>query len=250
IFPRGNGNKDNYGLVLIPSKGDTLSVIHDQATLWYVAIMDGHLVRLEGNQLLVDDQKGVVPGNDGRGHGTEHALASLMAEYHKVYPEYGFDRHKGYGTKAHLQALADHGACPIHRQSFRPVKQHLPQWRSLKDRRTLGRLGERLAATYLIENGYTIRDMNYHAAHQGELDIVAECGAVTVICEVKSLVPGKWGEPEDQIGVKKRDRIMAAARQYCAEKGIDTDVRFDVISVKFTKAGPGITHRPGAIHAD
>ncbi len=56
IFPRGNGNKDNYGLVLIPSKGDTLSVIHDQAALWYVAIMDGHLVRQGGNQLLVDDQ--------------------------------------------------------------------------------------------------------------------------------------------------------------------------------------------------
>lgn len=36
------------------------------------------------------------------------------------YPEYGFARHKGYGTAQHLKALADHGACPIHRKSFKP----------------------------------------------------------------------------------------------------------------------------------
>ena len=46
-----------------------------------------------------------------------------MVQYHQVYPEYGFDRHKGYGTPAHLASLEAHGACPIHRQSFRPVRQ-------------------------------------------------------------------------------------------------------------------------------
>lgn len=43
----------------------------------------------------------------------------LMREYHEQYPEYGFDRHKGYGTKLHLAALREHGMCPIHRRSFR-----------------------------------------------------------------------------------------------------------------------------------
>jgi len=43
----------------------------------------------------------------------------LMREYHEQYPQYGFDRHKGYGTKFHLQALREHGMCPIHRRSFR-----------------------------------------------------------------------------------------------------------------------------------
>ncbi len=42
----------------------------------------------------------------------------VMLEMAKVYPEYGFDIHKGYGTKAHYAALTDHGACPIHRRSF------------------------------------------------------------------------------------------------------------------------------------
>ena len=37
------------------------------------------------------------------------------------YPQYGFAGHKGYGTAAHLQALQDHGACPLHRKTFAPV---------------------------------------------------------------------------------------------------------------------------------
>ena len=37
----------------------------------------------------------------------------------KLYPEYGFDKHKGYGTKAHLEALVEYGRCPIHRKTFR-----------------------------------------------------------------------------------------------------------------------------------
>ncbi len=42
----------------------------------------------------------------------------LMDEMDKVYPQYGFLRHKGYPTKAHYQALAEYGPCPIHRRSF------------------------------------------------------------------------------------------------------------------------------------
>lgn len=41
-----------------------------------------------------------------------------MCEQHELYPVYGFDRHKGYGTKAHLDAIRTHGQCAIHRSSF------------------------------------------------------------------------------------------------------------------------------------
>lgn len=47
----------------------------------------------------------------------------LMVEYDETYPEYGFARHKGYGTQAHLKAIALHGPCPIHRMSFAPLSQ-------------------------------------------------------------------------------------------------------------------------------
>ena len=42
----------------------------------------------------------------------------MMAEYAKLYPEYGFEKHKGYGTAAHIAALKEFGPCPIHRKSF------------------------------------------------------------------------------------------------------------------------------------
>lgn len=46
----------------------------------------------------------------------------LMDDYDKKYPEYGFANHKGYGTKEHIEALNKYGPCPIHRQSFEPIK--------------------------------------------------------------------------------------------------------------------------------
>jgi len=45
----------------------------------------------------------------------------IMCDYALQYPEYGFERHKGYGTKMHCEALQKHGPCPIHRRSFAPV---------------------------------------------------------------------------------------------------------------------------------
>lgn len=74
-------------------------------------------------------QKAIV-----RGDGTVFSIAAasivakvtrdrIMGEMHEKYPEYGFDRHKGYGTKLHLERLREYGPCPIHRRSFAPVRK-------------------------------------------------------------------------------------------------------------------------------
>lgn len=47
----------------------------------------------------------------------------MMTEADAEYPQYGFAKHKGYGTKAHMEALRRHGPCPLHRRSFAPVSQ-------------------------------------------------------------------------------------------------------------------------------
>lgn len=49
----------------------------------------------------------------------------IMKEYGKQYPEYGFEKHKGYVTKAHKEALEKYGVIPIHRKSFAPVQKVL-----------------------------------------------------------------------------------------------------------------------------
>ena len=51
----------------------------------------------------------------------------MMMEADVKYPEYGFASHKGYGSAEHLEALRKYGACPIHRRSFRPVAEVLPE---------------------------------------------------------------------------------------------------------------------------
>lgn len=75
--------------------------------------------------------EGIVKG-DGRS--LSIAAASIIAKVARdrrmieaavEFPLYGFDRHKGYGTKEHLEALRRHGPCRIHRQSFQPVAQQM-----------------------------------------------------------------------------------------------------------------------------
>ena len=51
------------------------------------------------------------------------ARDDVMIEMDGIYPEYGFSVHKGYGTAAHLRALQEYGPCPVHRRSFRPVRE-------------------------------------------------------------------------------------------------------------------------------
>jgi ribonuclease HII len=47
----------------------------------------------------------------------------IMHELHELHPQYGFNQHKGYGTKLHFAKLNEHGPSPVHRSSFKPVKK-------------------------------------------------------------------------------------------------------------------------------
>jgi ribonuclease HII len=53
------------------------------------------------------------------------ARDTMMVDLHAIHPEFGFDRHKGYPTRQHREAIAEYGVLPIHRQSFAPVRQAL-----------------------------------------------------------------------------------------------------------------------------
>jgi ribonuclease HII len=48
---------------------------------------------------------------------------AYMVQLHAVHPQYGFDKHKGYSTPEHLDALRRHGVCEVHRRSFAPVRE-------------------------------------------------------------------------------------------------------------------------------
>ncbi len=95
---------------------ETLSVKPD------VALVDGRAVKG-----LPVPHRGVIKGDS---LSMSIAAASIIAKverdrimrgYAMKFPRYGFDKHKGYGTKEHLEGLCKHGPCAIHRKSFAPV---------------------------------------------------------------------------------------------------------------------------------
>ena len=47
----------------------------------------------------------------------------LMVQFHEQFPQYAFDRHKGYGTRLHRDLIKEHGPCPIHRRTFKGVTE-------------------------------------------------------------------------------------------------------------------------------
>ena len=92
---------------------------------------------IDGKQTLPFDfgipQKAIVKG-DGRSY--HIAAASIIAKEvrdqqmciaHRRFPQYHFNQHKGYGTRLHQQMIAQHGICPLHRQTFKPIARHLKE---------------------------------------------------------------------------------------------------------------------------
>ncbi|MEK9628230.1 MAG: ribonuclease HII [Nitrospinota bacterium] len=91
------------------------------------------LLLIDGNQKIESalEQWPIVKGDS---NSFSIAAASVLAkvtrdrimdDYHKIYPQYGFDRHKGYGTKLHRTLIQEHGPCPIHRITFKGVSEHI-----------------------------------------------------------------------------------------------------------------------------
>lgn len=87
-------------------------------------LVDGNYFKLNGNYQNLLNYKTVVHGDDIH---YEISCASILAkvtrdrlmdELHKLYPVYGFDTNKGYGTKKHISAIKNYGITPIHRKSF------------------------------------------------------------------------------------------------------------------------------------
>ncbi len=92
------------------------------------------MIMIDGNQLIphfTREQLCVAKGDQiAKSIAAASVIAkvlrdNLMEKYDKKYPAYGFAAHKGYGTKAHIDALNEHGATSIHRTSFAPVKRVL-----------------------------------------------------------------------------------------------------------------------------
>jgi ribonuclease HII len=90
-----------------------------------LVLIDGHLkvpgIKIEQESIIDGDQKSAsIAASSIIAKVTRDRI---MVEFSKKYPQYGFENHKGYGTKEHQNALLSYGPCEIHRKSFLPIKK-------------------------------------------------------------------------------------------------------------------------------
>ena len=100
------------------------------------------------------------------------------------------------------------------------------------NKRSFGAVGEKIAADYLEENGFTILDKNFRSGRFGEIDIIAaECEYLCFI-EVKTRTSSLYGTPIEAVGYEKRKKIKALAWIYIKQKNLgEKNMRFDIVEV-------------------
>ena len=115
------------------------------------------------------------------------ARDKYMVGLAEKYPEYGFEKHMGYGTVKHRQAIAEKGICPEHRCSFEPCKSmtgFIREVNVVKNTTSIGKKGESAVCEYLERNGHFIVERNYKTRFC-EIDIVSLKDDKVFFTEVK-----------------------------------------------------------------
>ena len=201
-----------------------------------LALIDGYKLP---NQVIPN--KGVIKGDTK----VESIMASsivakvtrdaIMLEYDKIFPEYGFSKHKGYGTRQHTDALIKFKATPIHRKSFKPVSLNLPTITWLQKTKRVGIVGEQLAACKLMAGGYIIISMNENCTPYGVIDIISEKDNLLIFTEVKTFIKEQMATPELKIDMQKLSKLENAINFYIGKHNIDKDIRLDGMSVMLGK---------------
>ena len=138
LFPKIQTQAIAYGVAVVsPEVIDEINILQaallamKQAVEQLKPVPD--LLLIDGNQKINStlDQWAIVKGDS---KSLSIAAASVLAkvtrdhimqDYHHLYPQYEFARHKGYGTKLHRDLIAKHGPCPIHRSTFKGVAEYL-----------------------------------------------------------------------------------------------------------------------------
>jgi len=115
------------------------------------------------------------------------------------------------------------------------------EFTSMAEHNELGTRGENAAVEFLQQNGHEILARNYKHG-KVEIDIVSKEESLTVFSEVKTRSTDYFGYPEESVDKKKRKKIKRAAEEYMFENNLETEVRFDIISITTTNGNLKIYH--------
>lgn len=146
------------------------------------------------------------------------ARDEYMIKLADKYPNYGFEKHVGYGTAAHRTALLTHGPCPEHRHSFRPIAALGPEGHACPatkklSPKTLGDRAESTVAAFLESKGHRIIARNWRTRFC-EIDIISSYTGSLYFTEVKYRRNTSQSSGEDAIDSKKLQKMHFAAELY------------------------------------
>jgi len=212
------------------------------------ALVDGHPLK---NQIIPNE--GIVGGDDLVDSIKAASIISkvtrdrIMLGYSKIFPEYGFDKHAGYGTQYHMEALEKYKATPIHRRSFKPVMNQMPTLSWLSNQKRIGWIGEKLAALFLKNLGYDILEMNRNCPPHGEIDIVAKDKDELVFIEVKTGYKMNSNMLEQKIDETKLKRLGHAIQEYNNTLEQIPEFRIDTMTVFLQHKKPIIKQVKGIL---
>lgn len=142
----------------------------------------------------------------------DHYMIELAAKY----PDYDFDKHVGYGTKTHIEAIYKHGLTPEHRKSFEPCKSisgFTPPVKSTKNTTKTGHQAESAVAEYLKSKGHAIVEQNHKTPYY-EIDLISIKDDKIYFTEVKYRKNSIHGNGLDVITTAKLNQMHFAAESY------------------------------------
>ena len=138
LFPKIQEISVAFGLAVVDQKViDKINILQAARLAMKQAVetlkITPGLLLIDGNQKIDStlNQWTIVKGDS---RSLSIAAASVLAKvtrdrimdsYHKLYPQYEFNRHKGYGTRLHRNLIQEHGPCPIHRRTFKGVSEYI-----------------------------------------------------------------------------------------------------------------------------
>lgn len=149
------------------------------------------------------------------------ARDNYMIELSKKYPNYGFNKHMGYGTKQHLQAIWQFGATIHHRFSYAPLKtQKISTTR-------IGHSAENLVVDFLRSNHHEIIAQNFKTKAY-EIDIISKLDQTVFFTEVRArkLFQHNFISPIDTISSKKLQQMKFSVDQYIKTYGKNLQSNF------------------------
>ena len=148
------------------------------------------------------------------------ARDKYMCELAGKYPEYGFEKHMGYGTVFHRRAIEEFGICPEHRRSFEPCKSLTgfdKEKNVVKNTTKIGVRGEEAVCEYLVRQGHEIIIRNYKTYFY-EIDIVSVKDKMIYFTEVKYRKNADFGGGLMAINTKKQKQMRYAAESFLKTK--------------------------------